>query len=137
MAQQVGILDGRTMLLYIDGVAIAGTTGHSMGLGVNMRDATTKDSSGKEAVLPGVSTATIGFDYMVAFDATYGIKNLVLLYVNKTKVALRISSEISGDQKYKGDGYLESLDTDFPNNDNITGSGAFHVTNGITPQTIT
>lgn len=132
-----GILNGTLLLLYVDGVAIGGTTSHSMSESVAMRDSTTKDSGGKEEVLPGTYSATISFDGFVAYDSTYGWKDLHDLLVAKTKVALKFSTEVPGDDRYKGNAYLESLDKEAPNEENAGFSGSFHITAGISKETIT
>lgn len=132
-----GKVKGTLMLLYVDGVAISGTTSHSMSNAVNMMDATTKDSGGKEEVLPGLRTDSIGFDYLVAFDATYDITLLFALIKNKTKVTLKLGTEVVGDPRYTGSAYLESLETTMGNEANVSGSGTFHVTAGLSEQTVT
>ncbi|MGR3220737.1 MAG: phage tail tube protein [Candidatus Anammoxibacter sp.] len=137
MAASIGILNGTTLLLYVDGVAIGGTTSHSMSESVAMRDATTKDSGGKEEVLPGTYSASISFDGFVAYDATYGWTDLHDLIVAKTKVALKFSTENADDDRYKGDAYLESLDKEASTEENVGFSGSFKITGGISKETIT
>jgi len=132
-----GILNGTTMLLYVGGTAIAATTGHSMSLGVNMRDTTNKGSGGVEEVLPGVSNGSFSFDYLVAFDAAYGVKELFDLYISKAVSAMKFSSEVVGDPRFSANAYLETLDTDAPVEDNVTGSGTFRVTGGVTRADVT
>lgn len=132
-----GILNGTLLLLYVNGVAIGGTTSHSMSESVAMRDATTKDSNGNEEVLPGTFSATISFDGFVAYDSAYGWKDLHDLLVAKTKVALKFATEVAGDDRYKGDAYLESLDKEASSEENVGFSGSFHITGGISKETVT
>ena len=132
-----GILDGTTLLLFVDGVAIGGTTSHSMSNSVNMRDATTKDSGGDEEVLPGTRSSNIDFEGFAAFDATKGFTDLFDLQKAKTKVILKFSGEVTGDDYFIANAFLESLDTDAPVDDNVTFSGSFHVTGGVRRKTFT
>jgi len=103
-----GILDGTTLLLYVDGTAIGGTTSHSRSQSVAMRDSTTKDSGGNEEVLPGLWSGSYSFDGFVAYDDTYGWDDLDDLCRAKTKVELVFSTEIVGDPRWTCDAYLET-----------------------------
>jgi len=131
------VIDGTTLILVVDGTAIAATTDHSMSLGVNMRDTTTKDSGGTEEVLPGTSNATLDFSGLVSYVPTFGYKELFALYVSKAKVSLKFSNEVVGDPRYVADAFLESLDKEAPTDDNTGFSGTFHITGGITEETVT
>lgn len=137
MAQTVGILNGTAIKIFIGGTAITGITSNSLALAVNMRDATTKDSGGKEDVLPGLSTATMSVDFLVAEDAAFPYNNLFDEYINKTKLTFKYSNEVVGDTRYKGSAFLESLDRDDPLEDNVSASATLHVTGGVSKETIT
>jgi len=137
MAQTLGILNGTNIKLFIDGTAITGITAMNLALAVNMRDASTKDSGGKEEVLPGMSSATMGVDFFVAEDAAFPYNNLFDEYINKTKVAFKYSNENVGDTRYKGSAFLESLDRDDPLEDNVSASATLHVTAGVSREAIT
>lgn len=131
------ILNGTTMLVYVNGKAIAKTTSHTMSLGVNMRDATTKDSGGKEEVLPGTSNATIAFEGLVAWKASEATKTwydtLFDLYESKSPVTLKFyNKDAVSEPGFTGSAYLESLEMSAPTEDNVTMSGTFHITGGLT-----
>ena len=130
------VIDGTTLLLSVDAVVIAGTTDHSLSSGVNMRDTTTKDSGGKEEVLPGTSTRTIDFSGLASFVPAFGFVELDALIDTKTKVEVVLTNGVVGDTKWTGDAFLESLDVEAPTDDNVTFSGTFHVTGGLTPSVI-
>ena len=136
------ILNGTIMLVYVDGKAIAKTTSHTMSLGVNMRDSTTKDSGGKEEVLPGSSNATIAFEAMVAWKASEATKtwfdDLFELYTGKTLVTLKFyDKDAVSEPGFTGSAYLESLEMSAPTEENITMSGTFHITGGIVKSMMT
>ena len=132
-----GFLNGTSMLLFVDGTAIGGTTSHSMSKSANMRDTTTKDSGAEEEVLPGLRSRSITFDGFVAWDASFGFEELDNLIENGTKVVLRFTADITGDAYFIADAFLESLDFDAPTEDNITFSGTFRVTGGMRRKTFT
>lgn len=135
--QSVGIQNGTDIKFYIGGTAITGITENSMSLAVNMRDASTKDSGGKEEVLPGQSSGSISVGFYVAEDAAYPYNNLFDEYVNKSLLAWKYSNENADDTRYKGNAYLESLDRDDPLEDNASASATFHITAGASKETIT
>ncbi len=130
------VIDGTTLLLTIDGVFIGGTTDHSHSSGVNMRDTTTKDSGGKEEVLPGTSNRTIDFSGLASFIPAFGFVELDALIASKAKVELVLTTAVVGTTKWTGDAFLESLDVEAPTDDNVTFSGTFHITGGLTPSVI-
>lgn len=130
------ILNGTTLLVYVNGKAIAKTTSHTMSLGTNMRDSTTKDSGGNEEVLPGTNNAIISFEGLVAWKGANTTKfwydDLFDLHTNKTKVTLMFYNEDTiSEPGFQGEAYLESLEKSAPTEDNVTMSGSFHVTGGI------
>jgi len=135
--QTVGILNGTNIKLFINGTAITGITENNLALAINMREATTKDSGGKEEVLPGVSSATIGVGFFVAEDAAFPYNDLFDKYVDKGIIAFKYSNENVGDTRYKGNAFLESLDRDDPLEDNVSASATLHVTAGVSKETIT
>lgn len=126
-----GILNGTLMLLYVNGVAIGGTTSHSRSQSVAMRDSTTKDSGGNEEVLPGLWSGSYSFDGFVAYDNTYGFDDLEELCRAKTKVSLVFTTDVVDDPFWKCDAYLETLDDESPNAENVGYSGTFHITGGM------
>ena len=130
------VIDGTAILLSVDGVFIAGTTDHSQSSGVNMRDVTTKDSAGKEEVAPGTSTRTIDFGGLASFVPAFGFVELDALIDSKTKVEVVITDGVIGHTEWTGDAFLESLDVEFPTDDNSTFTGTFHVTAGLNAGTI-
>lgn len=130
------VIDGTTLLLSVDSVFIGGTTDHSHSAGVNMRDVTTKDSAGKEEVLPGTSNRSIDFSGLASFVPAFGFVELDALIDSKAKVVLVLTTGVVGTTKWIGDAYLESLDVEGPTDDNVTFSGTFHVTGGLTPSVI-
>ena len=132
-----GILNGTLLLLYVDGVAIGGTTSHSRAQSVAMRDSNTKSSGGNEEVLPGLWSGSYSFDGFVAYDHTYGYEDLDILCRAKTKVVLKFGTEVVGDPRWTCDAYLESLDDDNSNAENVGYSGTFHITGGITRVIVT
>lgn len=130
------VIDGTTLLLSVGGLFIGGTTDHSHSSGVNMRDVTTKDSAGKEEVQPGTSNRSIDFSGLGSFAPTFGFVELDALIDSKLKVALVLTTGVVGTIEWSGDAFLESLDVEGPTDDNVTFSGTFHVTGGLSQSVI-
>lgn len=130
------VIDGTTLLLSVDAVFIGGTTDHSHSAGVNMRDTTTKDSAGKEEVLPGTSNRSIDFSGLGSFVPAFGLVELDALVDSKTKVELVLTTGVVGTTKWTGDAFLESFDVEGPTDDNVTFSGTFHITGGMVQSVI-
>lgn len=129
--------NGTSMLLYVDGTAIASTTSHSLSLELGTRDATTKSSAGWEEVCAGMRSWGIDVDGVVDFADTYGYDNLRALIANRTEVTLLFSNLTSGDPQWSGKGILTSVSTDAPMEDTMTLSASFKGTGELTETTIT
>lgn len=133
----VGILNGTSLLVFVDGVAISSTTSHSLSIEMATRDATTKSSAGFEEVLPALRSWTIDFDSMVAYDDTEGYQQLRALWNGRTEVTLLFSSLVSGDPQWSGKAFLTSLSKEAAVQDSVTMSGSFKGTADLTETTIT
>ena len=132
-----GKLNGTTMLLYVDTVAVSSTTSHSLSFEMATRDATTKESAGNEEVLPAMRSWSVDFDSMVAFDDTKGYEELRLLIANRTEVYLVFTSTEAGDPRWSGQAYLTSISMDAAVEDTVTMSGSFKGTGELTAGVIT
>jgi TP901-1 family phage major tail protein len=122
------VLNGTKMLLYVGGIAIAGATSHTLSLNMDTRESTNKDSQGWRELLESVRSWTVSGEGLKSFDAAYGHDDLAALYVNRTPVVVKLSTEQSGETYYEGSAFLTSIDADFPNEDNSTFSFTFEGT---------
>ncbi len=127
-----GIVNGTSLLLYVDGTAVSHSTNFTINMTMETRDATTKDSSGWSDKLEGLRSWSIDGEAMMAFDATYGFDDLFALYNGRTSATVLFSTEVSGDKYYTGTGYLTSLSETAGVEDSATFSFTFEGTGTLT-----
>lgn len=107
-----GKINGSKLLVYVGSNLIAGSTSHSVSRNTATIDVTTKDSQGWTYILAGLRDWSIDGEGMSEFDATYGVNDLRSLWLNRTQVTVRFSTNVSGDEYLEGTAYLTSLNED-------------------------
>lgn len=132
-----GILNGTALILYVNDVAIAYSTSHSLSMSMATREITNKSSAGWKDVLEGLREWSIDGENLFAFDASYGFDDLFGLINNRTKVTVKFSTEASGDKFYSGSAYLTSLSKEAPTEGNTTYSYTFEGAGVLTESTQT
>ena len=137
MTATVGILNGTLLKVYVNGVAVAKTTSHTLNTSMSTRDITTKDSAGWKEGLEGLREWSIDGDFLQSEDAAYGYQDLFAHYTNRTKVTLKFTSSVSADVYYQGSAYLTSLSREAPLEDNVSGSFSFEGTGVLSEKTLT
>lgn len=127
-----GILNGTLLGIYVGGTLVAHSTSNSISITHSPRSATSKDSGGWSDNLEGLREWSAEGEGYMAFDASYGLNDLVTLYENRTKVLIRFSTEVSGDEYFQGYAYLDSLSVDSSPEESatfsysLTGTGALN-----------
>lgn len=108
-----GINNGTLTALYVQ---VAGTptkvahlTNTEFSFEMATRDASTKDSGGWQDILEGQKSWSVSAECFFAEDATYGYDELFDAMNSREKVLILVSSQVNGDNKYKGQGYVTSL----------------------------
>ena len=111
--------------------AIASCNGASLSMSHDPRDITTKDSGGWKELLEGLRSFEMSGEGLVAFDDTNGGLALTSSLLNRTQLILAFSTEVTGDTKWSGSGYISSLEVGSPGqeenltyNFTMTGTGA-------------
>lgn len=132
-----GVVNGTDLLVYVGTVAVACATSHTLNIGQDMRDTSSKCSAGYKTQLPGQRNWTIDGEGLFAFDSPYGFSDLYTLWSTRAKVTLKFSTEVAGDKRYSGEAYLSSLSASAPNEDNTTFSFSFEGTGPLTETTNT
>ncbi len=120
-----GVVAGNLIGLMIGGVMIGCSTSASFSGNTNLTAVACKDDEGWEDGAAGNSGWSISVDGVWKFDATYGGKDLLAAWVNKTVVTLLWSTEVNGDTFISGDGVITSFSWDAPGDDNSTYSVEF------------
>ena len=139
-----GVINGTKFGVYAAGTKIAYATSASISMNHNLRDTSTKDSSGWRDQLEAQRDWEVSVEGMLIFvDGSGGaISNLTMneLYstyiASRTEFTLMFSTEESGDIKWSGQAFLTSLSADTPNEDSSTWSGSFSGTGALTQATV-
>lgn len=131
-----GIMNGTLLGVYFGSTLLAHSTECSISLGMDPRDITTKDSGGDQEIAPGLRNASISFSALHAEDAAYGVSDLMTLYNAGTSVAVKFSTEVSGDGYFSGTALITSLEISAGMEDNVSYSGTLQISGGVTYDTV-
>lgn len=132
-----GKFNGTDILVYVDGVAVAHATSHSLNVNADMIDATTKSSAGWKDILPGLRDWSIDCEGMVAYDAAEGFSEAFADINSRTQVVVKFSTEETGDKRYTGNAYVSSLSASAPLEDVVTYSLSFTGDGALSEETVT
>lgn len=129
--------NGTKLGVYSGGTLIAGATNHSLSISAASIDVTTKDSLGWKEIISGLREWSISADAVVAYDATLGVEALFDALANRSKLTLKFSTEISGDERWSGSAYVTSIEKTAGLEEAVTFSVTFEGTGAITRSTVT
>lgn len=120
-----GIGNGTKTALYIFEsnlpVKVAHLTTTDFNVTMATRPASTKDSGGWEEILEGALSWDMSASGYFAEDASnISYEDLFTYMTARGKVLCVFSSEVSGDKRYKGQGYITSLSRSAPVEDSET-----------------
>jgi len=102
------------------------------------RDITTKDSAGWRALLEGQRSWTASGSCLFAHDATYGADDLFTALSNRSTVTIRFMTNVAGDTKYQGTGYLSNVSISSADAEgNVTASFTIEGTSSLVASVIT
>lgn len=132
-----GKFNGTDILVYVDGVAVAHATSHSLNVNADMIDATTKSSAGWKDILPGLRDWSIDCEGLVAYDAAEGFSEAFADINSRTQVVVKFSTEETGDKRYTGNAYVSSLSASAPLEDVVTYSLSFTGDGALSEETVT
>lgn len=133
-----GVVDGKDLVVYVDGTAIAGATNFSFNPSKDFRNVSKKATGHDQEFKPGSKEWTASVDSLFAFDDAYGYNELFDAYNDDTKVEVRFSTEVTDDERFYGDAYVSSVPMESPNQgDNVTYSVDFQGTGAVSRETVT
>jgi hypothetical protein len=112
-----GVFVGTKVVPIIDGEPVGCSTDLSLELSSEVIDATCKDNEGARQVLPGQNNWTCNFSALTVYNTDQGVEELVAKWLAKDTVSVSISTGVTGDPLYTGDGYISSLSMSFPLNE--------------------
>jgi predicted secreted protein len=128
-------INGTSLIIVVDGTAIAHSTSATLNLERAMIDVSSKDSSGDSESIAGQKSASLDFEALVDFSPSEGdnIADLITLYQANASVSWEIASGTQGTApKFTGSGFISSLSMDTPMEDATTFSGSITVTGAVT-----
>tara|TARA_R100000808_G_C2091259_1_gene111603 strand:+ start:235 stop:666 length:432 start_codon:yes stop_codon:yes gene_type:complete len=139
-----GVINGTKFGVYAAGTKIGYATSASISMNHNLRDTSTKDSSGWRDQMEGQRDWEVSVEGMVIFVDNSGgaisdktMDELYSSYIaSRTAFTIMFSTEVSGDIKWSGEAYMTSLSADTPNEDSSTWSGSFSGTGALTQATV-
>ena len=118
-----GELNGSLLGIYIGSTKIGYSTGDSMSVSREVREVTSKDSSGWTKNKTGKGSFSFSGDYIVALDQSdYGIEEIVDAIIGGNEVTVKYSTEVTGDTFWTGNGHFTQSDVQADVEGNVTGN---------------
>ena len=127
-----GVMNGTLMGVYIGSTLIAHSTEGSISLSMDTRDISSKDSAGARALLEGMKSGSISVSALYSEDGAYGADELYTAMQSRLPLAVKFSTEVSGDHFWSASSYLTSLEVSASTEDNMSFSATFELTGAIT-----
>ena len=127
-----GVMNGTLLGVYVGSTLIAHATEGSISLSMDTRDISSKDSAGTRALLEGMKSGSISMSALYAEDAAYGADELYTAMAARTPLAVKFSTEVTGDHFWSASAYLTSLEVSAGTEDNVSFSATFELTGTIT-----
>jgi len=133
-----GIHDGHVMRLYIDTVAVANATNCSLDMSMSPRAVAHKDTTGTNGgwseALAGQKSGTFSSDFMREEGDSWSA--LFTAFAAGTQVAVKYSTEVSGDKYMSANALITSLSGNSPEGDSSTGSVSLDIVGAVTEATV-
>lgn len=129
-----GVFNGSLLTVKVDSSKLLNTTSCTLSLSVDTPEATTKDSGGFQELIAGVKSGEISFEGLVAYDSGSGVQigDISDELIAGTKVTWEFSTDVSGDDKYSGEGFLTSIEITADMESPVSYSGTIATTGTIT-----
>jgi predicted secreted protein len=129
-----GIINGTLLTIKVGGSKLLNSTSASMSLTLDTPEATTKDSGGFQNLIAGVKSGEISFEGLVAYDSGSGsqIGDISDELISGTSVTWEFSTDVSGDDRYSGNGFISSIEITADMESPVSYSGTIVTTGTIT-----
>lgn len=115
-----GVINGRNLVLLINGNVIGHAKNHSIEISNSLIDTTSKDAAGWETNIAGLKSVSLSGDGLIALDDTYTVDDLTTVLIAGTAVSYQYTTDVSGDKYWTGSGRIESLSMNAPNEEAST-----------------
>ena len=120
-----GPFNGTSMLLYLAGTSLAYSNSFDLNVNAAEIDVTSKDSDGWKDTLSGLRDWSVSADGIVALDSATNAEYLQTLVTNRTRINIKMSTDVSADGYWHGYGYITNLTITAPMEDKVTFSCSF------------
>jgi predicted secreted protein len=129
-----GIINGTLLTIKVGGSKLLNSTSASMSLTLDTPEATTKDSGGFQNLIAGVKSGEISFEGLVAYDSGSGVQigDISDELISGTSVTWEFSTDVSGDDRYSGNGFISSIEITADMESPVSYSGTIVTTGTIT-----
>jgi len=132
----MAIINGTVWLLALGGTDLPDQTEGSISINMEMRDITTKDSSGYRELLPGLRSGTISVSGLIDDQGTGGAGGTLFTALSaQTEQSIVFGLDSTNDYHYTCFGFCSSLEVSGGTEDNVTYSATFELTRAITQVT--
>ncbi len=108
------ITNSTNLAVYIGGVKVGCSTDASLSVAHALRDISCKDSAAWTDVAPGIRSWNISGSGLYAYDSTYGGDELINALTDRTLLTVELSTEVSGETRWSGSGYLTECSVSSP-----------------------
>ena len=137
MAESTTKINGDTLLIYCDGVAV----GHSIDATLNVNkdnpDATTKDSAQWVEHIHGNRSWDVSGSGLVVYSSAMNATEVIDFILNSDDVSIRYSNSNAGDVEYRGQVSVSSCSINAPQNAPVGFDFAFTGNGALTKVVIT
>ena len=132
-----GKFNGTLLNVYLDNVIIGCATSSELSVNVDLADATCKDDGGWSDHIHGLRDWSVSTDGLVAYDGTNNIGDLYTLLSGRTSVALKFTTNVTGDLVFSGQASVASISVSAEMEAAVTYSVEFTGKGPLTKATVT
>jgi len=141
-----GIVKGRLLGVYVseDSGATYDLVAHARNATLSLNsdeiDITTKDSSAWKEILDGQKSWSVSVDGLITYDTESDkdqADDLAALLIAGTQITLKFSTDVTGDTKYTGNAFVQSIELNAADNDASSYSATFGGNGALTAGTET
>jgi predicted secreted protein len=129
-------INGTNFLVFLNGVAIAGSRSCTLNLTTDTPSCASKDSGGWEEVLNGLRSWTIDVDGLIQFDNYWATDDIADLQINRDKITIKFATETSGDSYWQGEAVLQTSGLTADMEQPSTAAFTFQGTGALTKMTV-
>jgi len=129
-----GKINGKDLLVYVDGTAITHSTSCSISTNMGTVPATTKDSGSWAESLAGERNWSVSSDQLLALDATLGVEEVFAIFAGAVQrtVTVKFATSDATDRFFSGSARITDISISADNETAAAYSMAFEGTGELT-----